>query len=775
MVWARASSAIERNHPDALAGLGRELMWLQKPEEAIPYLERSLAQRRAAWLHNELGVAYEMTSRFADARDQYRAGLELAPGDLTLRTNFGRSIALTGDYDRAIAVLRAVVAEPSAGESHREALALVYAFAGDPDSAAEVSRVDVPRSEVNSRLSYYRLLREVARSGDQESVAEVLGRTALRTISAAPPSATAGTDSLRDPGYYAARDMADNAPFPSRSTSAAAMDETVPSNAAMGTRETASPVKLYRSDEPNGMAASKPSKRKASRKRMKPGARRASAKMGSRAGSNKNVAYQVQLAAFRTRQRAELGWRILNRSAPNLLDGLEHFVRDPNPDFEWDRLYRLRTLAYASPGPAETLCAQLKNRTLDCLVVETKNVPGLRFQPVGAMAKQTTPADQSTAMSATATGSANVSRAPLPPEGQADTATMSAKMMDEEASPRSPAKRDTSSIGDFFDGLLPWRRKAKESGQPDGRYEIQLGAYRTKAWAERGWRVVNRVAPDVLDGLDYYVKGPDSHMKSSRLYLLRTQPLRDRVDATTLCSRLKSHQLDCLVVPTGDRTGRAAPSKSMSMPRPTPPPPVDENWPDATDAPPHAKGADSGAYQSVSTDLGGTRPAMQDRTRNGTPDALARRHPVAPGQLGPIGRAPDQAAYQVQLGAYKTRTAALRARKDLKRLSPDLLGPLAFAVKHPSPSNQRDRLYRLRALGFPVEAPAQSLCQNLKQRKIDCLVVRIERMAGMEFVKTAASFRPGDRNMAIVAPPPPPPVKAKLVRVSARDFNFVPW
>jgi tetratricopeptide (TPR) repeat protein len=102
---------------------------------------KQLRQRREAWVHNELGVAYEMTGAVGSAMEQYQAGLELASRDLSLRTNLGRTLAWTGDYEAAIEVLRAVAADSDATRRHRETLALIFALGGDIPSAQTVTRL----------------------------------------------------------------------------------------------------------------------------------------------------------------------------------------------------------------------------------------------------------------------------------------------------------------------------------------------------------------------------------------------------------------------------------------------------------------------------------------------------------------------------------------------------------------------------------------------------------------------------------------------------------
>ena len=146
----RAVVRIDAKNADGLGGLGRELMSLREPRRAIPYLERALKQRREAWLHNELGVAFEMVGDFPSAMGEYQAGLEVAPRDLTLRTNLGRALAWAGDYDAAIEILRVAATDRLATKRHRQVLSLVHALGGDAQSASEITRVDFSRAEVDN-------------------------------------------------------------------------------------------------------------------------------------------------------------------------------------------------------------------------------------------------------------------------------------------------------------------------------------------------------------------------------------------------------------------------------------------------------------------------------------------------------------------------------------------------------------------------------------------------------------------------------------------------
>jgi len=79
--------------------------------------------------------------------------------------------------------------------------------------------------------------------------------------------------------------------------------------------------------------------------------------------------FRIQLAALRSRADAEAAWRRLKRANDDLLGALEaEVVRVDLADK--GIFYRLRAGPLASAAKAGALCARLKARNLDCLVVK---------------------------------------------------------------------------------------------------------------------------------------------------------------------------------------------------------------------------------------------------------------------------------------------------------------------------------------------------------------------------------------------------------------------
>jgi hypothetical protein len=83
----------------------------------------------------------------------------------------------------------------------------------------------------------------------------------------------------------------------------------------------------------------------------------------------------VQFAAFRSKEQAEASWRRLRAAAPDLLTGVAPSIEeglsgaDPNPYF------RVRSAPLGSRAEAADLCARLKERKLDCMLVREPPKP----------------------------------------------------------------------------------------------------------------------------------------------------------------------------------------------------------------------------------------------------------------------------------------------------------------------------------------------------------------------------------------------------------------
>ena len=78
-------------------------------------------------------------------------------------------------------------------------------------------------------------------------------------------------------------------------------------------------------------------------------------------------------------------------------------------------------------------------------------------------------------------------------------------------------------------------------------FRVQLAALRSRADAEAAWRRLKRANGDLLGDLHAKIMRVDLGDRGV-FYRLRAGPLASAAMASALCSRLKAHKLDCLVV-----------------------------------------------------------------------------------------------------------------------------------------------------------------------------------------------------------------------------------
>lgn len=78
-------------------------------------------------------------------------------------------------------------------------------------------------------------------------------------------------------------------------------------------------------------------------------------------------------------------------------------------------------------------------------------------------------------------------------------------------------------------------------------YVVQLGAFRTEAAADAGWKLLSGKHAAQLGPLSHYVVPVDLGEKG-RLYRLQAGPFATRADADDKCAELKKAALDCLTV-----------------------------------------------------------------------------------------------------------------------------------------------------------------------------------------------------------------------------------
>lgn len=110
-------------------------------------------------VYSTLGIAYDMTESFADARQAYEKGLELAPSSPALVNNMALSIALSGNLDEAIQIMEDASLIVRRNEQVRQNLALLYGLKGDERKSRTISGISLDEESIRNNLEVYSKLR----------------------------------------------------------------------------------------------------------------------------------------------------------------------------------------------------------------------------------------------------------------------------------------------------------------------------------------------------------------------------------------------------------------------------------------------------------------------------------------------------------------------------------------------------------------------------------------------------------------------------------------
>jgi Flp pilus assembly protein TadD len=146
----------------AQIGLAKAFLKTGKPQLALAPLSRALEEApEDPKLFLLLGVTRDLAGQHGEAQDYYRNGLTRVPGDPSLTVNLALSLALSGDYPNAIAVLQPLAMAATASPQERQTLALLYGLKGNVAEAARLGRIDLDDAAVEHNLAYYQTLREL--------------------------------------------------------------------------------------------------------------------------------------------------------------------------------------------------------------------------------------------------------------------------------------------------------------------------------------------------------------------------------------------------------------------------------------------------------------------------------------------------------------------------------------------------------------------------------------------------------------------------------------
>lgn len=146
----RAALAKNAKNADALRGLGHSLVTQGRAAEALPFYRQAIAAtaKPDPRIYAGLGAALDMTGKHGEARAAYQAGLKLAPQDFGLRNNLALSYAMSGDTEKAQAILSGMTQNPATAPKAKQSLSTVNSVVANTARPAPKTR---PRQVAEKR------------------------------------------------------------------------------------------------------------------------------------------------------------------------------------------------------------------------------------------------------------------------------------------------------------------------------------------------------------------------------------------------------------------------------------------------------------------------------------------------------------------------------------------------------------------------------------------------------------------------------------------------
>ena len=143
-----------------LLAQGKVEMAAGKAGDALETFVRARDLGLRDWeLFSAMGIAYDMGRRYDEAGAAYQTALGLSPGNPTVLNNMALTMALAGDIDGAIELLRHVVFEDGKDSPRiRQNLALLYGFKGDIANLEALARIDLGEDMVQRNVTTFKTL-----------------------------------------------------------------------------------------------------------------------------------------------------------------------------------------------------------------------------------------------------------------------------------------------------------------------------------------------------------------------------------------------------------------------------------------------------------------------------------------------------------------------------------------------------------------------------------------------------------------------------------------
>ncbi len=137
---------------EVMLSVGTSLVKAGDTAQGIPALQKAAAALKTSAAYDYLGIAHTLSGQFKEAQAALEAAHELAAEDLDVSTNLALVLALQGESEKAVVLMREVVEDSKAKPRHWRNLILVLAIAGQPEQARTAAGSRVPENETQGLM-----------------------------------------------------------------------------------------------------------------------------------------------------------------------------------------------------------------------------------------------------------------------------------------------------------------------------------------------------------------------------------------------------------------------------------------------------------------------------------------------------------------------------------------------------------------------------------------------------------------------------------------------
>ena len=356
--------------------LGKTYIAMGQHDLALQELQFALTQSpEDARIFNALGIANGMLGNQVAARQAFESGLQVSPNDVPLRNNLGLALVMEGQHESGIAILQAVAIDPAANATTIRNLRLAEGIAQTASDRQAVADANAAQSSAAPGASQFASSATIPAefgSNPEPALHEPQdGTPVTATLPSEQPSSNAPASVPREPVMLTGAMTPSAADTQIADSGMPVYLDSDPGDTAMPKHQIdgldSSPKGLDPSSMPQpALTAELQNIITADINTAKPPmATPAETQIASLGGEN---IYTVQLASYRSADRAQDGWRQIRASALDLLEDVDPVIRRSDLGPDKGIFFRLRTKA-SSKESANQLCSALQARGLSCLTI----------------------------------------------------------------------------------------------------------------------------------------------------------------------------------------------------------------------------------------------------------------------------------------------------------------------------------------------------------------------------------------------------------------------